>query len=250
MKIAKLALALFLASACLAGPAAASRIVPAQPSAFEPVNLRLTTDSCAFVPATVRVRAEANTFKVTQRPNQCFAPGTPGLADVQLGALAPGQYRVEVYASMSTDVVPTETLAFTVSELGEIAVFPPPPRPLTNYTGMWWNPQESGWGLSLHQGVTHGLFGAWFVYDADGRPQWFTLQGGQWTSSTRWTGPVYRTTGPSVAGREFDPRLVQYQAVGTAVLDFTQETPSEGVARFSYSIDNFAVNKPITRMSF
>ena len=250
MKIAKLAPAIWLIGACLALPATASRIVPAQPSAFEPVNLRLTTDSCAFLARTVAVRAEGNTLKVTHQPLECSPPGAPLLADIQLGALAPGQYRVEVYASTRTDVPPAETLSFTVTELAQVAVFPPPPRPLTSYTGMWWNPQEPGWGLSLHQSVTHGLFGAWFVYGADGEPEWFTLQGGQWTSSTRWTGPVYRTTGPFFAGRDFDPRLVLYQAVGTAVLDFAQEPASEGVARFSYAIDNIAVNKPITRMSF
>jgi hypothetical protein len=250
MTYAKLALAILAASALPALPASASRIVPAQPSAFERVNLRLTTDSCAFVPASVSVRAEGNTIKVTQQLNQCFQAGTPGLADVQLGVLPPGQYRVEVYASTRTDVAPAETLSFTVTELAQIAIFPPPPRPLTNYTGMWWNPQESGWGLSINHGFANGVFGALFVYGANGQPEWYTLQGGQWTSSTRWTGQVYRTTGPYFAGPDFDPRLVLVQSAGTATLDFTQETGAEDRARFTYTVNGATFNKVITRMSF
>lgn len=247
MKIPILVVA--LASALAALPAAASRIVPAEPTAFELVNLRMTVDSCAFVPSTVRVRAEGATLKVTQQPNNCLLPGTPQIADVQLGALAPGLYRVEVYSNPAGTGEP-EVLAFQVRERVEIAVFPPPPRPLTNYTGMWWNPQESGWGLSLHQAASNALFGAWFVYGSGGQPEWYTLQGGQWTSSTRWTGPIYRTTGPFFAGPDFDPRLVLVQSAGTATLDFSQSPGDEDRARFTYAVGGATATKTISRMAF
>jgi hypothetical protein len=48
--------------------AAASRIVPAEPSAFDLVNLRMEVDSCAFVPSTVHVTMAANTLRVTVGP--------------------------------------------------------------------------------------------------------------------------------------------------------------------------------------
>jgi hypothetical protein len=243
-------LALTLLGALVALPAAgASRIVPAEPSAFELVNLRMTVDSCAFVPSTVRVRAEGTTLKVTQQPNNCLLPGTAQVADVQLGALSPGLYRVEVYADPA-GTGEAETLSFQVRERVEIAVFPPPPRPLTNYTGMWWNPQESGWGLALNQGVSNAVFGAWFVYGSGGQPEWYTLQGGQWTSSTRWTGLVYRTTGPFFAGPDFDPRLVLVQSAGTATLDFSQVPGDEDRARFTYTVGGITATKTIARMAF
>jgi len=231
---------------------AASSIVPAQPAAFELVNLRMTVDSCAFNPSTVRVRAAMNILTVTQQLNACLLPGAPQTVDVRLGSLASGDYRVEVYANPDGEAAgtPVETLSFSVREPAEIAVFPPPPRPLTDYSGLWWNPLESGWGLALHQNALRSLFGAWFVYGAGGEPEWYTLQGGQWTDSTTWSGVIYRTTGPFFAGPGYDPRLVLVQAAGTATLDFRIRDGEDGSARFTYTIGGATTTKVIERMRF
>jgi hypothetical protein len=240
---------LALLIALVAFPVAASRIVPSEPSAFDPINLRMTVDSCTFVPGTVRVASAGNVLKVTQQLNNCLVPGTPEVVDIRLGTLAPGDYRVEVFASQSTDGPAVEALSFQVSERLEIAVFPTAPRPLTDYSGLWWNPQESGWGLSLHQSPAHTVFGALFIYNAAGEPEWYTLQGGQWASSTTWTGPIYRTSGP-VSGPRYDPRLLLVQAAGTATLEFRHTPGTEDIARFTYSLGNMAVTTPISRMAF
>ena len=231
-------------------PASASQIFPAEPIAFELVNLRLVTDGCAFVPSTVRVRAVGSTLQVTQQPNQCFAPGPIGSANVRLGSLAPGQYTVEVYGSTDTRSTPQETLRFEVRERPEIAVFPPPTRPLTDYTGLWWNPQESGWGLSLHQFATDVVFGALFVYGPAHDSEWFTLQGGSWETSTRWRGRVYRTTGPAFSAPVFDPAMVAMQSVGDATLDFDRPGPADepDVAYFTYGVDGVTYSRILKRM--
>jgi len=236
-----------LAFAFLALPAAAARIVPADPIAFEPVVLRMTVDGCAFVPETVRVAATGNVLQVTQHMNNCIVPGPVEIADVRLGSLAAGDYRVELYASANATGEPLETLAFSVRYRPEIAVFPPPPRPIADWSGLWGNAQESGWGLSLHQSATDVMFGALFVYSAAGEPEWFTLQGGRWDSSTRWSATVYRTHGPFYAAPVFDPRLVMLDAVGSATLDFGQVPGDEGRARLAYTIDGTSVQKVITR---
>ncbi|HUP98703.1 MAG TPA: hypothetical protein VM073_12205 [Usitatibacter sp.] len=237
-----------LCIAALAAPGVfASAIEPAEPLAFQPVNLRMTVDGCAFVPATVRVRAVANVLKVTQHLNNCIVPGPVEIADVRLGSLASGEYRVEVYVTPDASGTPAETLQFTVQERAEIAVFPPPPRPITDYSGLWGDAAESGWGLSLHQTARDVMFGALFVYGADREAEWFTLQGGRWESSTRWTATVYRTTGPFFAAPVFDPRLVLLDAVGVAALDFHQQPGSEGRATFTYSVDGREVAKAIRR---
>lgn len=238
---------LAIALAALAFSAGASRIEPPEPIAFEAVNLRMTVDGCAFVPETVRVRAAGNVLTVTQHLNACFAQGPVEIADVRLGSLAPGEYRVEVYASPEAVGTPVETLAFEVRTRPWIAVFPPPPRPITDYSGMWWTAAESGWGLSLHQSPTDAMFGALFVYGPDREAEWFTLQGGRWESATRWSATLYRTTGPFFAVPVFDPRLVILQAVGVATLDFHQVPGDEGRARFTYGVDGTTVAKVITR---
>jgi hypothetical protein len=238
---------LALAALLLATAAHASTLVPSQPVAFEPVNLRMTVDGCVFVPESVRVRAVGNVLKVTQHQNNCLVPGPVEIADVRLGSLAVGEYRVEVYGNQDASGTPAETLTFAVHELAEIAVFPPPPRPITDYSGLWGDPAESGWGLSLHQSAANVLFGALFVYGADREAEWFTLQGGRWESATRWSATLYRTTGPFFAAPVFDPRLVLIAAVGVATLDFHQVPGTEGRATFTYGIDGQAFTKAIRR---
>ena len=227
----------------------AASIVPAQPSAFDPVNLRMTVDSCTFVPATVAVTAAGDTLKVTQSLNNCLVPGTPRVVDVRLGTLAPGDYRVEVFNTTRTDGAPAESLRFSVLPPAEAAVFPPIPRPLADYSGVWYNPEHSGWGLSITQAPSHVVFGALFVYGGNNQPQWFTLQGGRWTSSTVWQGTLYRTTGPAFSDPNFDPRLVLIQASGEATIDFTQ-VPTTGRATFTYNVNNIPVTTTISRMPF
>ena len=225
----------------------ASTLVPAQPTSFETVNLRITSDKCNLSPGSVRVTMSANVIRVTRDGDACSPPGEPVAADVQLGALPAGDYRVELYVNPHLGTMPTETFAFQVSDPAQIAVFPPPPRPLTNYTGLWYNPQESGWGLSLFQGPTYVMFGLLFVYDSANRPEWYSLQGGQWTSSTTWTGTILRTTGPTFGGA-FNASQVTYAQSGTATLDFTQTPGQEGRARFTYSIGNTSVTTPVSRL--
>lgn len=44
---------------------------------------------------------------------------------------------------------------------------------LSNLTDLWWNPDQSGWGVTLlHQGPQ--IHVAWFTYDVDGSPAWMT----------------------------------------------------------------------------
>jgi len=221
----------------------ASAVVPAQPAAFETVNLRMTVDSCTFVPGTVRVTMSSNLIRVTQTLNNCFAPGTPQVADVQLGALPSGDYRVELYATPQATGTPIEQLSFQVRD--PVAA---PSRPLTNYTGLWYNPQQSGWGLSLFQGATHVTFGLLFVYDAANRPEWYSLQGAHWTDSRTLAGTLFRTTGPALGG-SFNASQVTYAQVGTATLDFTQPPGQEGRARLTYSIGNTNVTTTVVRIS-
>ena len=37
--------------------------------------------------------------------------------------------------------------------------------PAANYTDMWWNPSESGWGISFAQHASNQVFAVWYTYD-------------------------------------------------------------------------------------
>ena len=44
-----------------------------------------------------------------------------------------------------------------------------PPVSDPNFQGLWWNPDQSGWGINFaHQGDI--IFATWFTYDAAGKP--------------------------------------------------------------------------------
>jgi len=72
-----------------------------------------------------------------------------------------------------------------------------------DYTDLWWNPGESGWGIAvLHQFSV--MFLAWYVYDSAGKPVWYVASNcGVNASLNGCSGVLYRTTGPAF-GPTFD----------------------------------------------
>jgi CubicO group peptidase (beta-lactamase class C family) len=114
---------------------------------------------------------------------------------------------------------------------------------LPNYSGLWWNPDQPGWGLSLaHQGDT--LFPTWYTYGADGRPTWYvggmlTLQDGSYR------GPAYRTT-----GRRFDQIAGDVGAVATEVGSFSVRPLADGGLEFGTVIGAVQQSRRIERLAF
>src|SRR4029453_19181708 len=77
-----------------------------------------------------------------------------------------------------------------------------------NYSDMWWNPSESGWGVTIADHETQ-IFAVWFTYDTDGSPMWFTVPGGTFNADrTFFSGDLYRSTGPYWGASAFDPVAV------------------------------------------
>src|SRR5207253_375604 len=62
-----------------------------------------------------------------------------------------------------------------------------------DYTDMWYNPNESGWGLNVIQHPSQKIFGVWFTYRSTGRPTWYVLPDGVWTSSNVYSGTLSAT---------------------------------------------------------
>jgi len=246
-------LAVLLLAALPAAPALAQfQLVPAQPSEFDPLVLRMTVDSCVYDVDRIGVRSDAGVIRVLAGINACVAPGPVRVIDVRLGTMPVGTYRVVLERAMG-DVVespPAATIVFNVTPRPTLAIFPPPKRPLNDYSGNWMTPEEAGWGLSIQHSPTNVVFAQLFVYGANGGPQWFTFQGGQWKSATRWEGSVYASTGPAYSAPGYDPRLFLIQPVGTASLEFEQVPGSEGLATLAYTIGNTPVTKRIRRLAF
>ena len=76
-----------------------------------------------------------------------------------------------------------------------------------NWTGLWGDTAEPGWGISLmHQGPLLGPI--WYTYASDGRPEWWLVSGAFPQPDGSFVGPVFRFTGtpfPAISGAASRP---------------------------------------------
>jgi hypothetical protein len=117
----------------------------------------------------------------------------------------------------------------------------------TNYSDLWWNPTESGWGANVTQ-QADTLFVTLFVYGQNASPAWYsaTLQfaGEGINGQISFTGDLYETRGPWFGGA-FNPSQVAYRKVGT----MTFASNSIASAVLQYAVDGTIVTKNIQRQT-
>lgn len=118
---------------------------------------------------------------------------------------------------------------------------------LTDLSDLWWNPNESGWGVTVtHQGEV--AFLTLFIYGQDGKAAWYTGQttygGKNQQGAYLFSGPMYQVNGPWF-GTSFNPSQVSARLVGS--VNFTAYLNS---ATLQYTIDGAAVSKTVSRQTF
>lgn len=116
------------------------------------------------------------------------------------------------------------------------------------YSDLWWNPQESGWGLNVvQQGET--AFVTLYVYGPDGRPTWYVASDAQIYAYAgvhpQFRGTLYRTEGPWHGG-PYDPSKVRATAVGQLWLEVT----ARDRMRVHYHAEGTSAVKDVVRQSF
>jgi hypothetical protein len=116
------------------------------------------------------------------------------------------------------------------------------PQPI-DATGLWINPSESGWGVSIfHQGDT--LFASLFVYGPDGQPKWYTASG-MTGGGTSYSGALAEATGPYFgAAAQFNPASVTRRVVGNMTLSLDASG-----GNLTYTVDGTQVSKRVQRFS-
>ena len=121
------------------------------------------------------------------------------------------------------------------------------PARAANYTDIWWNPEESGWGLTL----THHhdkVFAVWYIYDEAGKPLWVYMSDGAFSNGGRtFSGDVHRTTGPSYRDANFSWSRVKVQRIGSARIDFADDDVS---ATVTYTVAGTTITKDVSRQPF
>ncbi len=144
--------------------------------------------------------------------------------------VSPGTYYLAVTRWESAGTGPY-SLAFSMSTVTD------------NYTDLWWNPAESGWGVNFnHQGQT--IFATLFTYGADGAPDWFVMSDGARQADGSFRGKLYRATGPAFDASPWGG--VALAEVGTMQVAF----PTTGTGTLTYSVDGVTVTKSIERQRF
>ncbi|HEX4857894.1 MAG TPA: hypothetical protein VFV17_02675 [Usitatibacteraceae bacterium] len=117
----------------------------------------------------------------------------------------------------------------------------------TDTSDLWWDPSESGWGVTATQ-QNEVVFLTFFVYGADNRPTWYIGQtsytGNSPSGEAVFEGTMYQTTGPWL-GTTFNPSAVGTRAVGSVKLFAFVDS-----ATLFYNVDGVFVTKQITRQTF
>ena len=118
--------------------------------------------------------------------------------------------------------------------------------PIASFGDLWWGGgSQNGWGLTIVQQY-RTMFIAWYTYDVQGRPTWFVVPGGTWTSASRFTARAYRASGVPWAGVPFNAAGVSLTDAGSITLDFQDASH----ATFTTIIDGITVARPVERFLF
>ena len=140
--------------------------------------------------------------------------------------------------------------------------------PQENWSDMWYDTAESGWGLSFTQHrESNQVYAVWYTYDpreADPagqfKPLWIVMPGGTWVSPTRISGSVFVLTGTAVQ-QPWAGGNLKIDSVGTFTITFNDSAngtftydirpPASAVSGSpAFNLPAMSGSKPITRQSF
>ncbi len=161
---------------------------------------------------------------------------TAGVATCTVKALGAGDQSFDL-AYVSTDGARKQSAAmnFQVRNSDSIA----------DRSGMYWNPAESGWGMSV---VQHGdrQMNVIYGYDELKAARWYVMPGGSWNAAkTTFTGTLYQPT--SAPYDAYDAKAFKVNAsVGEAAITYL---PS-GKLTLAYTINGERSSKELTKMAY
>ena len=113
----------------------------------------------------------------------------------------------------------------------------------TDYSDIWWNPSENGWGVNLAQSDTF-IFATFFIYGSNNQPTWYVANLSD-DGHGNYTGGFFSTTGTYFGTVPYNPAQFTVTQVGTAT--FTPTAADTGV--FSYTVGMVSVVKNIQRQT-
>jgi hypothetical protein len=119
----------------------------------------------------------------------------------------------------------------------------------TDYSALWWNASESGWGMNVMQ-EEQILFITLFIYGPNGAPTWYsataTFASANAAGDRTYTGDLYATTGTPFSTTPFNPGATTAQKVGS--VQFVGL--ANGTATVQYTAGSATVNKTLVRQTW
>jgi hypothetical protein len=119
-----------------------------------------------------------------------------------------------------------------------------PPPSSTDYTGVYNNAAQSGWGLAVLRGATGTYVVNLYHYDQDNKSAWYLSTGA--LSGSNYSSPIIALTGPWFGIDPFNPANVATRVAGTISVQFTSET----TANVSFTIDGRTVTTTVRKLAF
>lgn len=111
-------------------------------------------------------------------------------------------------------------------------------------TGLWWNADESGWGMALAQ-QRAVVFVTWYAYDEAGAPVWYVMSSCG-VQGNACTGEIYRVRGGTPLVAPWSGAGREVTAVGTGRLEFS----SNDAGTFRFNLGDRAGSRGIVRQVF
>jgi cyclophilin family peptidyl-prolyl cis-trans isomerase len=115
--------------------------------------------------------------------------------------------------------------------------------PAIDYTDLWWNAQEDGWGVAISQ-QANTIFATWYTYDATGRPTWYSASCRIINAGC--AGDLYQVKGGSAVTVPWTSNNPAATRLGALSFDFT----SASTAAMTYSINGVTQTRSIARQAF
>jgi hypothetical protein len=154
--------------------------------------------------------------------------------EIDLGRLPAGNYTMSLVDPVPRTTKPVFTnVSFTVTDARTTKTAP---YVRLDYSGTWWDPNDSGWGLFIWHDAKDNVLAAWFTYGADGKPMW-------WVFQPTWQGDYHtndadlvQTSRPPGATSP-PPNPTAAVRIGSARLNFGRTTVAES-GTITYTIGN------------
>ena len=215
------------------------KLVPANPTSADSLKVSILNTTCGginpYVGNSYSSNMSQNQLTITMGPHVpqrlgqiCPSSSAQPREEFDLGRLPSGNYTLTLFRPPTPDNLGgtlIDNVPFTVTDARATKVAP---YVRLDYSGHWWDPNDSGWGLFIWHDARDNVLAAWFTYTPDGKPIWYVFQPKWETNAATFTTDLLQTS-RLPATTSPPPNPTTYAVAGSASLDFTNfGTADEG----------------------